>query len=262
MKRLAKAGMLCAGLCAALFVASGWAMVARIRDYYSAAPPPRFFFKAASDRSFDIDGRPVTLTDELTPDGRAAVRVRYGPDEAVLAVLAPPLRNFKDLSVYEESLRLLAFAPLEAGRVEADVEKGPGVRFVVVSRNPAPGHETEQVGLVGTKLWTFETLEFKRGGGFDRHTLQFRDSRGNLPALKADPGAKVEPIEERSWQWQAALWAMPRLYASRYKYKADAFDAMGWTLPTAGFSMLGVVVGLGLVLTSRMVVRAGSPAGG
>lgn len=245
--------------CGVLFLASVGAMALRIRDYYQASPPPQFYFRPTLDRSFTIRDRRVDITDEKTPDGRPAVRVKYGDQEQVLPIASPPLSGFKDLSVYEESLRVLAFAPLKQGQVDFDERTSP-VRFIVVSRTPAPGHETEPAGLVGTKLWTFEIVEFMPDGSLPRRTVQFRDRKGNLPAAKADPASQVEPIEERSWEWQAALWAMPKLYASRYKYKVDAVTAMGWTLPGAGFGMLGVMIGAGLLMAARIERQAAAAA--
>lgn len=251
MNALGRAGLVVLVSCGIGAIASGWCMAVRIRDYYRDAPPPEFFFKPTVDRSFSIDGMPVSLTDEHTPDGRAAMRLRYGQDEAIFPVIPPPVDKFKDLSGYEESLRVLAFAPIRAGQVETEIDGNPAVRIIVISRTPAPGREAEPGALVGSKLWTFQIFEFVRGGGLVRRMLQFPDRRGNLPAVAADPSAGVEQIRERTWEWQAALWAMPKLYASRYKYKTDAFEGMGWTLPAAAFGMLGVLIGTGLVLMDR-----------
>ncbi|MBL8990078.1 MAG: hypothetical protein JNJ48_00705 [Phycisphaerae bacterium] len=247
---------------ALLFLVSGVAMALRIRDYHDASPPPQFYFKAATDRSFDVDGVPVSITDEKTADGRAAVRIRYGPDEAIVPVIAPPIEKFKDLTGYEESLRVLAFAPMVAGRVQAEIDGKPAVRLVIVVRHPAVERENDPSALVGSKLWTFELIELVRGATprLARRTMQFRDRRGELPALKADGAAGVLPIEERTWEWQAALWAMPKLYASRYKYKSDAVDGMGWTLPGAGFSMLGVIVGAALLMAHKAERPRAAPA--
>src|SRR5690606_11768432 len=63
--------------------------------------------------------------------------------------------------------------------------------------------------------------------------------------------ATIPPLEERSWQYQAALHVIPKLNVPKYRFKDTAMKAMGWTLPVAGFAGLGVMIGIGLVMRPR-----------
>lgn len=261
---LFKLGLLTAVACFCVFVLSGFFMAKRVEAYYEAVPPPQHLFKRFYIREFPAFGRTVTLTDATTPDGKSALRIRSGDQETLLPVHPPKARDFKDLSSYDEWLAVLAFAPMAEGRVDVDPATGrTDVRLAVVKRNAAPGQEDDPIGLVGRKLWTFDVVEILADGGFAQRRMQFRDRQGNVPALEADPASVVVPIEERTWEFQAALFAIPKLHISRYRYTTDAVqgsaghDGIGWTLPAAAFSMLGVVVGCGLMMAGRATATPG-----
>ena len=60
--------------------------------------------------------------------------------------------------------------------------------------------------------------------------------------------ATITPLQERTWQYQAALHAIPKLNVPKYRFKDTAMKAMGWTLPVAMFSGLGVIAGIALIV--------------
>jgi hypothetical protein len=234
------------------FVASCVFMAQRISAFYRAEPPLQYIFKPIFKRQFPLWGRPVRLVDSTLNDGGAALHIHYGDQSLLLPVHAPVVPNVAELGAYREWLAVTTFAPLTAGEVDMDLERNQAKAFrvVLVKRNAAPGHDDRMGGLVGRKEWTFDIVEFMPDGTLARKRMQFPSVRYGtgqtyLPALEADPSAGVEPIAERSWEWQAALLAIPKLHLSNYKFRHTAVSAMGWTLPGAGFSMLGVIAGFG-----------------
>ncbi len=241
-----------------IFVASVLFMSWRVAEHHRSAPPPEYLFKSITRRSFEVWGRPLNLTD-VTVDGEHALHIRYGDRELDLPVHHPKVSGMPELDAYEEWLALTAFSPLDKGEVPLDLSgaQARDFRLVIVKRNPAPGHDDEMGGLVGRKLWTFDLVEFLPSGDITQRRVQFPaveygTGKKYLPALRADPSAKVEPIAERSWEFQAALLAIPRLYISTYRYRDTSVQAMGWTLPAAGFSMMGVVCGVAVWQGGRL----------
>ncbi len=282
MDRLVKMGV---AVLAVSLVGAGvgtWFMAARVAAF-NATLPEQYLFKAESTREISAFGRPITLEDTTVPgaDGgqpQAAVRVTYGDSTVTIPVIAPKVKGFKDLSTYEESFRVLSFAPIKEGKAEIKPFSDDNWRAIVVARETRPGFDQDTWGEVRIKDWTWVIYEFLPGGGIaGPRTVQYRDRRGHAPAevyardelkkagkpvppLPEAGGPRltnVEPIQERSWEWQAALFALPKMQVSRYRYRSDAVDGtslvegMGWTFPLAGFSVLGVVLGCGLIMAGR-----------
>lgn len=256
-------------------------MARRVAAYNAAVPTAEWEFKDFTNRTSDPFGHPLVITDGALPGGRAALNIRYGsdtlslpvhppkinPDPAVTANLSEDQLRARglDLTLYDEWVKLVAFAPMEGGRIVESKDRAP--RVVLVSRNAAPGADDQMGGLVNRKRWTFDVVEFLPTGKIAPvRRLQFRstDYRTGevyLPAERDDPASTVEPIEERSWEFQVALFAMPKLAVSNYRFKTDAVKGsnntpgMGWTLPVTGFSVLAVVVGVALTAIGRASAR-------
>ncbi len=247
-----------------LFVVSGLFMALRVSDYYKANPPPRHLLQKIDDRNIAIWEKPLALADTTTPDGHAALHIAFGDTTVLFPCHRPKAPGIKDLDGYEDWLALVAFAPMKEGRVLLDPQSpesaASDLRLVLVSRNAAPGHDDDMGGLVGRKLWTFTLLEFHPDGTTTQREVQFpaykfTTGRKYLPAEEADPETKVEPIEERSWEFQVALLAIPKLHISNYRYRNTGVNAMGWTLPGTGFGMMGVIGGIVLWQGGRIGLR-------
>lgn len=240
-------------------------MAVRVRAYNRVQPPAQWHFEQYQARTFPFQGREVDVQDAKMEDGTPALRVRYGSLVRLIPVMRPLLESLGDLGGYEESVAVLAFAPVRLGKIEVNWRSGEGVRLVIVARSTA-GYSAETWGGVRVKDWWFDLYELRADGTIVQSRGQFPDSRGRLPALLpggagASPGGvPITMLRERSWEWQAALFAVPRAQVSRYRFKTDAVggtpDAagMGWTLPAAGVSAMGVVLGV-LLVGSASVAR-------
>jgi hypothetical protein len=263
---------------AAAAVGGAYAMSQRVEQFNSALPG-LFHFQTEDKRSFVFKSQPVKITDAQVgvPDNATGpgLRLSFGDQQVTFAVHPPVVPDHKDLSVYDEWVRVVAFTPVEGGRIEADKYSDQGWRLAVVNRQTAPGYDQETHGSVRVRNWTFELYELAvddagKAQPIKRRVVQFRDRRGRLPAEvdarrelakagKPDPGpdvrlTDVEPIEERSWEWQAALFTVPKAHISRYRFRTDAVDGsddapgMGWTLPVTGFGVLGALGGALLLM--------------
>lgn len=265
---------------------STYFMSKRVAAFNATLPDP-FLFKAESRRTLGAFGRAVKIEDAtLESEGgaaRAAIKVTYGESSVTIPVIAPKVPNFKDLSAYEDSFRVLSFAPIVNGKADIDPFGDKNWRAVVVARQTRPGYDQDTWGEVRVKDWSWQIYELCRDGTISGPRLvQYRDRKGRTPAevyareqlaatgqpvppLPEQGGPRltsVEPIDERTWEWQAALFATPKMQISRYRYRTDAVDGtahkveggapgMGWTFPAAGFSVLGIMLGSGLLMAAR-----------
>lgn len=293
---------------------SGWNMAQRVRTFNEANPPAQWHFERLYARDFFAHGRAANIADVIDPASASAttednkpvpvttVQITYSPivgspsenaprttlsvapnaqpfpgATVSLRVNPPAVNAFKDLSVYEEWLAPIAFAPLKDGKLDPAVVTGRNVRYAVVNRRGAEGYDAQTWGAVRVKDWTFDIIEFKADGSLSARVVQFPDRRGRLPAEvyareelakqgKPVPElppvgprlTQVEMLQERSWEWGVALFAVPKSQVSRYRYKVDAVDGtdntpgMGWTLPAAGVGVLTLTLGVGLMLSSTV----------
>lgn len=273
--------------CVAALGVSGSAMARRVAEWNQRNDTPEHPGSYHFERN--VDWRPEiraarfkdatlefeeTFVDAGSAEGggeavrRPAIVMRWGvsgaePTRREFPVIAAPARGFKDMSSYEESFAVLTFVPVVQGqRLDNEPER---VRLVVVSRRT--DYDPATWGAVRVKEWWFEFVELLPGGKLGPvRLMQFpapRDPQGRAAALIPDPqtgvvsNPAVETIQERSWEWTAALHAVPKGQISRLRFKATAVSAMGWTLPTAGFAILGTLVTGAMLVGGRLGRRAG-----
>lgn len=238
-----------------------WNMAGRIQSFNLAeSASARWHFERIDARSTTFAGRKLLITDTRTAEDTPAMKIQYGDTTFTLDVKEPPAA-LPDLSAYTEWLSPLYFAPIRDGEISVDWTTGDGVRLAIVNRTTA-GYDERTWGSVRVKDWIFDVIELKADGTIDRKRMQYRDRRGRVPASINEKGQTVQtdiiPIEERTWQWQAALFAVPRLQISRYRYGSDAVEGtlgtpgMGWTLPVTGFAAMGLFVGVVMVMAGSV----------
>ncbi len=261
MNSTSKLGLALALSSGCLGAFGAWNMAGRIQSFNAAeSASARWHFERIDARSTTFAGRKLTITDTRTPQDTAAMKIVYGDNTFTLDVKEPPAA-LPDLSAYTEWLSPLYFAPIKDGEISVDWTSGEGVRLAIVNRSTA-GYDDRTWGSVRVKDWIFEVIELKSDGTIDRKRMQYRDRRGRVPASINEKGEIVTtdilPIEERTWQWQAALFAVPRLQISRYRYGSDAVEGtrgtpgMGWTLPVTGFSAMGLFIGVVMVMAGSV----------
>jgi hypothetical protein len=193
-------------------------------------------------------------------DGLAQLRIEYGELEKVARVVEPPATGVPELGVYTDWLKVLEIHEVVRGPEGSLMDKEGSGRIVLIARVPPMGYDPETWGSVRRADWTFDFHEFKADGTIESQTYRWpRSAIGEIGLKKemekGDATAKIlagiPPLEERSWEYQAALHVIPKLNVPKYRFKDTAMRGMGWTLPVAGFSVLGVLIGIGLVVAPK-----------
>jgi len=225
-----------AGVSLVLLVASVLGMAQRIEVYYRASDHPLYVWVRVGDRSFGYAGRPVTITDERTPEGAEGVRVTYGDATvSAKATIEPGSAQLPGLKRHEDWMQVLRFA--EHGRAAlSEVDRGVKTgqiadRLVLVVRTPPPG-AAEAPNEAYRRDWLFDFYEFKPEGGFEHQRLGFPKKRT----------PREGEMAEGSWEYYAALTVMPPLWKPPQRFSNDAMSAAGWTLPLAALAGLGLTV--------------------
>lgn len=228
---------------------SAWVMFDRAAAYYRAAEREQYVFSPVASRGFEYAGRAVALTDvpEPTGAGGVGVAVRYGDEELVLpATIEPGREELPGLVRHEDWLRVLRFVP-RGGRTMADLERAIAAgevrdRIVIVVKRPRS--VDSRTGHVWRKEWSFDFYELTPEGGF-------RVERLHYPTNRAGHEPKAGQLAPGSWQLEAALMLMPAGTRPARSFTDDAIAAMGWTLPAAGVSLLGLTFALAFALSPR-----------
>lgn len=257
MPRTRIIGLTITALAGVVFVIAVAAMGRRAAAYNERADFDRYRIEPNTSRTFEIHGRPVSLTDATDDAGNAALRIRYGDTELLAPVKDPPGPGIPDLGAYAEWVAMLAIRPaLKSGEPVLD-ERGnqPAPRFVLVTRTTPPGFDPQSWGSVRRADWRFTFYELKPDGTIDVRTLRWPRSERSEKGLESraaahDPLAEdlaaIPPLQERTWEYQAALHVIPKLQMPAQRFKRTALESAGWTLPVAGFAMLFILLGLAL----------------
>jgi hypothetical protein len=231
-------------LCSAALLLSVWRMGLRVAAFNASPGRQAWAFIPVNAREFTYAGRPVRITDSDDDAGGIVVTIAFGDERLALPATIPPgPAQLPNLVRHEDWLKILRFTERgqrSLGEVQRLVESGQlRDRLVAVVRRPK-AVDDRTLGQGWRKQWAFDFYEFLPGGGFSRESLDYPSGR---TIDKPKPGQ----LREGTWQFEAALFVMPPLGKPNPKFTADALHAMGWTLPAAAFSGLGVL-GASLVL--------------
>lgn len=240
----------------------------RVRAYNESAIHSIFAFIEVNNPTFTFFDRPVELADAENDEGRPAVRVTYGEDELVLPVTVQTRQRIPGFfNRHADWLRMVFFADRSGLSMDefeqAVIDETVPLRLVLVTRTPF-GADPVKDGLFGLEQdrnestadvrrdrWLFDFYELNPEGGFTVHQpLRFPESgasllrRQNQAKLAGEPIPQREAgeLQERTWQYGAALKVMPR--APAITFENQALRAAGWTLPVASGSVLGLMFGV------------------
>jgi hypothetical protein len=249
------AAILLAGISALGVIAGSWAMVGRVASFNRSATKELYVFKAVDQRRFAYAGREVTIED-TDEHGNAGVLITYGDDRLALRATVPPGDpNLPGLVRHADWLTVLRFAPrrgISLEEMERRIEAGEiADRLVAVVREPQPGSDPGTFGRAVESEWTFHLYEFLPAGGFAAEHLRYPESDSALArrqgaarrAGRPAPERRRDELKEGTWEFAAALLAMPTGSAPGPTFAGDAMSALGWTLPVTGLSFMGLVAG-------------------
>ncbi len=242
-----------------MFVGLGfsiYAMAGRVSEFNARADRKLWAFKTPIDtRTFRFAGRDVSITDTTAADGSDLVVVTYGDRELKLTPgVKPKDPKLPGLFRHSDWLKVLRFAeyPKNASIQEFKDQLEDGKdRLVFAARHPLTTADP-RTGDVWGRDWTFDFHELVPDGTIRTEGLR-------LPKTKGDRKTP-QPNELRpgTWQMEAALLVMPQTPADSLNlgrptasFKGDAVSVMGWTLPVATVTALGLMVSLALGAAPR-----------
>lgn len=244
-------------------------MARRVAAYNERSHFEHYRFDIGSSREFTAHGLPVKITDaDDTPgDGRSELVISYDAKETRVPVVPPPVKDVPDLGVYGDWAKVIEVHQVVRGPDNSLMDKDGTGRILVICRIPPEGYDPQTWGSVRRADWTFDFHEFKPDGTLEKSTFRWpRSELGEMSLKKeidkGDETAKVlatlQPLDERSWQYQAALHVIPKLNVPKYRFQDTAMKAMGWTLPVAMFSGLGVIAGIAMIVIGGGVKSPGA----
>jgi hypothetical protein len=241
-------------------------MLQRVGAYNEQANFGHYRFDVSTSREFKAHGRPVAISDS----DDTQLRIAYDGVETVIPVVQPPIAGVPDLGIYGDWVKIIEMHQVVRGPTGSLMDKEGSGRLLLLTRIPPEGYDPATWGSVRRADWTFDFHEFMPDGTIESTTFRWpRSELGEMSLRKeiqkGEPTAKIlatiPPLEERSWQYQAALHVIPKLNVPKYRFKDTAMKAMGWTLPVAGFAGLGVMIGIGLVMRPRATRQQATDAG-
>lgn len=247
---------------------STYLLAQRVRTYNENAIHSVFAYIQVVNPTFNFQGRPVELADTTDESGNHLLTLTYGPDTLSLPVTVEPRQTIPGFfNRHADWMRMLFFADrsgmsMEEFQARLARDEIPA-RLIVVTRTPF-GFDPRKDGIFGLEqdtnqstadvrrdLWRFDFYELDPNGGIIQHEpLRFPESGSSLLRRQNDAKLKGLPIperdpgelQERTWQYGAALKVMPR--APAITFENQALRAAGWTLPVASASVLTLVFGL------------------
>lgn len=256
----------------ALVVSVGM-MARRVGEYTQNRSTPLWIFEPLDVRTFSYSGRPVRITDETDPDGHDVVVIDYGGEVLRLRATLPSMPpQVPGLVRHQDWLRVMRFAEHGRGSIS---EVAQGVisgdipdRVVAVVKQPLRELEADAPAvakLPGRRGWKFDFYEFRPEGGFavqkdlrlpERERDYARRAAAAQRAGRDTPGPLPGTLQAGTWQADAAMIMMPSepLFSAAYspgpRQSMGTVRAMGWTMPSAAFSGVAVLLSI-VVLTSR-----------
>lgn len=250
-----------------LLVISTTMLAQRVRAYNASAVQSLFAFIEVNNPTFEFSDRPVELSDTGDQD-RPMLRVRYGQDELLIPVAVETRQKLPAFFArHSDWMRMVFFADrsgMSMQEFESRIARDEiPARLVIVTRTPFGADpakdalfgleqdQNESTADVRRDRWLFDFYELNPEGGFTVHEpLRFPESgssllrRQNQAKLRGEPIPERNPgeLQERTWQYGAALKVMPR--APAITFENQALRAAGWTLPAASASVLGLMFGV------------------
>ncbi len=274
-RRLKLVPLAVAGVSLVMLVISVVLLAGRVRAYNESAIQSLFAYIEVNNPSFRFQDRAVELSDTVDGEGRPFLRIAYGPDELLIPVAVETRQKLPAFFArHSDWMRMVFFADRSGMDMRTFEDKIAGdeipARLVVVTRTPFGAdpakdalfgleqEQNESTAEVRRDRWLFDFYELNPEGGFTVHQpLRFPESgssllrRQNQAKLRGEPIPERNPgeLEERTWQYGAALKVMPR--APAITFENQALRAAGWTLPAASASVLGLMFGVFFALAPQ-----------
>lgn len=240
--------------CLIALLLSALAMAQRVESFNEVNQPARWVFSTVNAREFLFGGHTVRLIDSTSPEGADLVIVTVDEREALR--LSPSVKpkeaSLPGLMRHEEWLKVIRFAELGRRSFEefqAHIDQGND-RIAIVVKRPLTGPDP-RTGSVWERDWMFDFHELSADGSI-------RTDGYRLPKTKGDRTPKPNELQPGMWQMDAALQLMPKtppdsmaIGRPTAAFRKTAMRSLGWTLPVAAISALGLIISLSLAAAPR-----------
>jgi hypothetical protein len=276
MDRTRRVAILLTLVFAGVFVLSLALMARRIGHFNEHKHFLRLHVEPTVSRLFQKGQFPlVSIIDYTDPEGNFFLRLDYGGKTTLIPAKRPPAKDLPNLAGFDEWCKVLAMNEVELGPDGGSIAKPGTERLIIVNRRTPDGFDPDTWGSVRRAEWVFDFYDLKLDGTIDYSVRRWpRSYRGEetlkklATATPPDDRAaalfKVQPLQERTVEYFAALHVIPRLNVPRYKFTDTAFSpgVLGWTLPASMSSVLFGTVAFGFAVFSRRKTRVGTPGAG
>lgn len=157
---------------------------------------------------------------------------------------------------HDDWLRALVMA--EGARSEEELAQGLlagriKARLIIAMRRPDPEFNAETWGQVRRRDWRYRFVELLPAAPEAECIRVYEGTYGELDKLGNAADRRAAGREGDVWMFYAMQHVTPpTLFRSKNRPIDEAMSAMGWTWPAAGASIIGLVIGLGLLATSGL----------
>ena len=195
------------------------------------------------------------------PGAQRHLTIEWRGHTAILPIVGDDQPGFPGLMRFEDWLRITPMARANATNNREIVEMlrtgQAKPRLIIAARYPAEGFDPESWGLVRRQDWPYAFIELHTNPDHNPPITLDRATYRQLEDAVA-PGPYSKPVdlteeqfETRRWQHAAMLQVTPdTLYRARDKQVLAGMEAMGWTWPVAGLSVMGIIIGFGIIVTA------------
>lgn len=263
--RTGQIGLLLTVASLVLLCASIWQMQRKLSTRSDLKDRPVVWFnEPIVEPSFRFQDVPCEVRTVTTEAGEKHVEIDWRGRTVTLPVGGRDDERLPKMLRHEDWLKILPMAEERAGTQDQVIEKlvsgQTKPRLIVAARYPAEGFNSGSWGLVRRRDWRYRFIELRVDGPAEESVVEYATTYREIERIVA-PGPRDQPIEgltdrqreEAAWQYYAMLQVTPApLYRAKDKVVEQGMRAMGWTWPAAGTATMGLIVGLGLLMSSRV----------
>lgn len=225
-----------------------------------------YFGKPIADAEFGYRGEPVRISTFDAPSEAGGTRRTLEIHWRGEVHSAPVLEGMREddrlpgLLRHSEWLRVLTYA--EGARTEQQIAAGVDAgtitpHLIVAMRFPPEGFDPSTWGSVRRRDWRYRFVELlppgAPGGAGNEGAFRVTESTYREIEKLGDPRYRRDEGREGDfWQYAAMEQVTPStLFRSKNRNMSEAMEAMGWTWPAAGTSIMTLLAGIGVLVLGR-----------
>ena len=275
--RTRRIGWVLLGVSVVGLASSAWFMAQRLQG---RPVTPVFFANPLVDEKFNYLNHPVEITRISSEQadanldrvwwakGMPALRMSFRGATVDFPIVDDVPDRLPGLLDHERWFKVVPMVTGERTPTDVAEKLGRGEiqsRLIAVARYPAPGFDEGSTGLVRRSEWLYRLAELHPQGDDpitvvekSYEELDALHTPGKWTAIKHPEWVKEGEARERDIWMHYAMQQVtpPQFLRTKDRVMDSALEAMGWTWPAAGLSVLGLVTGLLMVGMASVRVAA------